>query len=58
MTRIPPPNHANAALVHDSAISLASSCQSVGYCWTRDTHYDANADSSVEVREVPSDAVL
>ena len=58
MTRIPPANHADAVLVHDPTITLRILVSPLGYCETRDTHYDADADGSVEVREVPSDVVL
>jgi hypothetical protein len=59
VTRISPSNHANAVLVHEPAISLASvSWFNRTHPASRKAYEDANADGSVEIRKFLRDIVL
>ena len=59
MARISPPNHADAMLVDDPTISLASPGRlSAIRQADRRAYDDTNADDSVEIGKVPCDVVL
>ena len=59
MTGVSPPNHTDALLVHDPAISLDGSRQLNAVreiC--QKTYNDPNADGSIEIRKILSNIVL
>lgn len=59
MPWVSPPNHTDAVLVHDPAISLDRYCQLDAIRATcEETYDDPHADGSIEIRKVPSNIVF
>ena len=59
MPWVSPPDHTDAMLVHDPAISLDISCQPAAIpAICQEIYDDPDADGSIEIRKVPSNIIF